>query len=448
MKNRTEYLIISIISIFFSLYITEGYLTYQQAQNYKNYKKETGKNYDKRKRIEVYEDRKKINKEVKMRVSPYNFYIDVNRDYKLYPLSGVSNSETVYCNENGYYFIFQSDRYGFNNPDTEWNIKEIEYLLVGDSFTMGACVNRPDDIGSQLRKLSNKSALNLGYAGNGPLINLATLKEYLNPNVKEVFWFHFEGNDLLDFTDELKNKILRNYLNDLNFSQNLKEKQKELDIIINLKLENTVLERDKNNKYSIDREKKIKKEIVKEIAKESLSYQLINFIKLSQLRNRKIINFLKNGIARNDRLKSDALKYFAQKRGGKTYYELIMEGSLTMPSRFEPFIDEYVAQLPVEFRKLLEMVQKLTVKNGSKLYFVYLPEHERYRNEGYKGQTIFYSSIKNIINKLEIPFIDIHEEVFKKENDPLKLFPFKLSGHYNAEGYAKIAEILYKYTAD
>ncbi len=413
MKNRTEYLIISIISIFFSLYIIEGYLTYQQAQYYKNYKKETGKNYDKRTRIEVYEDRKKINKEVKMRVSPYNFYMDVNRDYKIIPLSGISNSETIYCNENGYYFIFQSDRYGFNNPDTEWNIKEIEYLLVGDSFTMGACVNRPDDIGSQLRKLSNKSVLNLGYSGNGPLINLATLKEYLNPNVKKVFWFHFEGNDLLDFTDELKNKILKNYLNDLNFSQNLKEKQKELDEIINLKLENTVLENDRNIKNSIERERKIEIETEKEIARESLSYQLINFIKLSKLRNRKIINFFKK-------------KNQSQENSEQNT----------------------IAEPPAEFRKLLEMVQKLTVKNGSKLYFVYLPEHERYRNKGYKGQTIFYSSIKNIINKLGIPFIDIHEKVFKKENDPLKLFPFKLSGHYNAEGYAKIAEILYKYNAD
>ena len=60
----------------------------------------------------------------------------------------------------------------------------------------------------------------------------------------------------------------------------------------------------------------------------------------------------KNKIAKDDRLKSDALKYFAKKRGDKTYYELIMEGSLTMPSRFEPFIDEYtetitVAEAPV-----------------------------------------------------------------------------------------------------
>ena len=45
--------------------------------------------------------------------------------------------------------------------------KEVEYLLVGDSFTNGACVNRPDDISSILRELSKKSVLNLGYSSNG-----------------------------------------------------------------------------------------------------------------------------------------------------------------------------------------------------------------------------------------------------------------------------------------
>ena len=53
---------------------------------------------------------------------------------QILPLSGISNSETIHCNENGYYSIYQSDRYGFNNPDEEWDKKEIEYLLVGDSF--------------------------------------------------------------------------------------------------------------------------------------------------------------------------------------------------------------------------------------------------------------------------------------------------------------------------
>ena len=68
----------------------------------------------------------------------------------------LSNSETIHCNENGYYSIYQSDRYGFNNPDNEWDKKEIEYLLVGDSFTHGDCVNRPNDIQFCFKKFIKK----------------------------------------------------------------------------------------------------------------------------------------------------------------------------------------------------------------------------------------------------------------------------------------------------
>ena len=53
----------------------------------------------------------------------------------IFPLSGISNSKTIHCNESGFYSIYQSDRYGFNNPDEEWDNSEIEYLLIGDSFT-------------------------------------------------------------------------------------------------------------------------------------------------------------------------------------------------------------------------------------------------------------------------------------------------------------------------
>ena len=49
---------------------------------------------------------------------------------------------------------------------------------------------------------------------------------------------------------------------------------------------------------------------------------------------------------------------------------------------------------------------------------------------------------------MDIPFIDIHKEVFEKEQNPLKFFPFELAGHYNIEGYKKIAETIYKFTKD
>ena len=52
---------------------------------------------------------------------------------------------------------------------------KIEYLLIGDSFALGNCVNRPYDIASILRNLTKKSVLTLGYNGNGPLIEYAIL---------------------------------------------------------------------------------------------------------------------------------------------------------------------------------------------------------------------------------------------------------------------------------
>jgi hypothetical protein len=49
---------------------------------------------------------------------------------------------------------------------------------------------------------------------------------------------------------------------------------------------------------------------------------------------------------------------------------------------------------------------------------------------------------------LTISFIDLHKEVFEKEHNPLILFPFELHGHYNIEGYKKVAETIYKFTKD
>ena len=59
-----------------------------------------------------------------------------------------------------------------------------------------------------------------------------------------------------------------------------------------------------------------------------------------------------------------------------------------------------------------------------------------------------YSSVKNIVTELEIPFIDIHKEVFENEQNPLKLFPFELPTHYSIEGYKKVTETIYKFIKD
>ena len=161
----------------------------------------------------------------------YLFSGNVSKEKSLFPLSGISNSKTIHCNESGYYSIYKSDRYGFNNPDDVWDEQKINLLIIGDSFVHGACVNRPNDISSNLRNNYKLNVINLGYSSNGPLIEYATLREYYSPNIEKVVWVFFEGNDIFDLKFEKESLILRNYLNDLNFTQELKYKQEKINTL-------------------------------------------------------------------------------------------------------------------------------------------------------------------------------------------------------------------------
>ena len=223
------------IIFFFIIYSIQGYLFYtkssdkQLKEKIKIYKKETGKEFDLRNKFEVYKSYIKQKKNVSI-----VFNSEATQNIK--PLSGMSNIETIFCNENGEYAVYNSDRYGFNNPDAEWSKKDIEFLIVGNSFAQGSCVNRPNDIASVLRKLSEKSVLNLGYRYNGPLSEYAILREYLVPNVKKILWLYSEDNDLHILNKELNSSILKQYLTNENFTQNLKDKQNIINNFLNLKI--------------------------------------------------------------------------------------------------------------------------------------------------------------------------------------------------------------------
>ena len=223
----TQLFLITTITILVTIYVIEFFLILKSRKANLDFQKKIenieGYNFDKRSKLEVYKELLSKNSNTAIETQPYLYLSkEINT---IFPLSGLSNSQTLYCNENGYYSIFQSDRYGFNNPDYEWDREEITFLLLGDSFTQGACVNRPDDIASVLRTLSKEGVVNLGYAGNGPLIEYATLVEYLSPNVKNILWLYYEGNDLVNLEAELKSTFLRKYLQDVEFKQNLQTQQ-------------------------------------------------------------------------------------------------------------------------------------------------------------------------------------------------------------------------------
>ena len=368
-----EYLIITIASILFSLYCFEAYLPFKSNQKIKNreitYKEQTGRIFDNRKRSEIYKDLKKTDKDIKVIIYPYDYIKNYN---DIYPLSGISNSKTISCNENGYYSIYKSDRYGFNNPDSEWDANKKEFLIVGDSMALGDCVNRPDDIGSILRQLSNKSVLNLGYSGHNPLLEYATLREYYASGVNKVLWLYYEGNDLQGLNHKYENKFFLNYIKDLNFKQDLKARHEEINI-----LGNNILSQGIKEKRDV--------------------FKLRNFIKLFNTR------------------------YLITYKNKKVVL---------------PYSD---------FEKIIKLSKELVSRNNSKFYFVYLPEFERYKGN-YENNS--YLTVKKIIDKLGIPFIDIHAEVFKNESNPLDLFPFNSNGHYNESGYNKVARAIYRLTQD
>ena len=53
------------------------------------------------------------------------------------------------------------------------------------------------------------ATLNLGIAGDGPLMMLATMREYLDEiNPKIVLWFYCEDNDLVELLGERKTRLL------------------------------------------------------------------------------------------------------------------------------------------------------------------------------------------------------------------------------------------------
>ena len=374
------YSLILIVSTFFAFYSFETFQALSLDNYYKSkiYKKDTGKKYDHRSLLEILDDLKKKDENVTIRVFPKLWVKNSLIDF--FPLSGKSFSKTINCNENGYFSIFESDRYGFNNLDNVWDQNNTKYFLLGDSFVQGCCVDRPNDFSSTLAMLSKKNVINVGYAGNGPLLEYASLKEYYPQNVENILWFYYEGNDAKDLHSEFSNKFLKKYIDDNNFSQNLKQKQNIVDEeilkIINYKKQQLVL----NNNFK------------------KKAYQ---FIKLTNLRS--------------------------------------MMNSF-LPEKNRPPTQKLIGP---EFKKVMKLVKEFSKTNGSDLYFVYLPTFKRYKKIDNNNKN--YSKVKSVINDLDIPLIDIHELVFKKETNPLSLFPFQKEGHYNVEGYSKIANVIHEF---
>lgn len=379
--NVLNLLIVLFLSTTFSFYSFEYYLLKKKIGFIKNFNERYGQIYEERSRLEIYSSYLAKNEKVTVSIPP-SIHLTEKKNQILFPLSGISNTLTLNCNENGYFSKYFSDRYGFNNPDTVWDNNSIEFLLIGDSFSHGACVNRPFDIASNLRQLSKKNVISIGYGGNGPLIEYAALREYyINKKIKNVLWL-FTPGDLENLILESKNTILKKYLIDEEFSQNLKENQNIVDLIS---------------------KEKINLELSKQTSKISQN-KIFKFLKLYNLRLELYkVNFLS---------KSETSKILTE--------------------------DDFYL-----FFEIIEKIHKFTNKNNSKLFFVFLPQYQDFIYNNNPNQYIS-KKIEEKLNEMEIPFIELKNSVFLKQKNPLSLFPFELPGHYSIDGYKKVSEEIFK----
>ena len=95
------------------------------------------------------------------------------------------------------------------------------------------------------------------------------------------------------------------------------------------------------------------------------------------------------------------------------------------------------------FEKILINADNFVKKWDGKLYFVYLPDKERYVKKNINdSKYLNRTEVLTLVSRLNIPLIDIHSDFFMKQNDPISFFAHRIYGHYSPEGYQKISEII------
>lgn len=234
--------LLTTLSIVFAVYTVEVFLYINADNNDASTRhaerirlsKEIGIPFDTRKGREVIQDLEGQGVRAVPFVYPW-YHVDSNGldlgSQKVFPLGGISQIRTVLCNETGEWSIYDSDEYGFNNPRGLFG-KEIDILLVGDSFAHGFCVKPEESIAARMRALSQMNVVSVASGANGPLLEFATLKEYGQPlKPRYVLWMYFEENDLKDLQREQTSPFLLSY-RDGQFFQNLISKQAKIDLLL------------------------------------------------------------------------------------------------------------------------------------------------------------------------------------------------------------------------
>ncbi len=221
-QKKSFYLFIYIVLILYSLNTFLGVYSIYLDNKKNNYIKNKSGEFDDRNIFQFIEDNKVEGKSILPYLTPREFLIK-NENFML--ISAASNKNYAQCNEVGNWKVVKTDDFGFNN---NLIIDKYDILLAGDSFADGTCVAKNDEIANKL--IANDfSTYTVGFAGNGPLLSLASIVE-INKyfEFKNLVWFIYR-NDFLDLKWELSDKRLIKYFDPEFKGYDLFDNKKNLD---------------------------------------------------------------------------------------------------------------------------------------------------------------------------------------------------------------------------
>lgn len=229
--SRRTALAMTVLSLVAAAYMAEAWVRQLPAIRKRMAARRFGLPYDGRSQFEVVRDLRKQGDDAYPATFPAWQGLPA-QGTDLLPLGGISSVTTVLCNEMGQYVVYRSDEHGFHNPEGIWSSSRFDLAALGDSFTEGACVPTEQNYVELIRR-EYPATLNLGMVGNGPLLMLAGLKEFLTqarPGI--VLWFHMEGNDItFDLNREKRFPRLISYLQP-GHRQGLLDLQAESDALL------------------------------------------------------------------------------------------------------------------------------------------------------------------------------------------------------------------------
>jgi len=313
-----------------------------------------------------------------------NFLNNKIEKKEIVPFKGPINKQTLGSGEDGHRRTTYNDKYGFQNPNYVYQ-KEIDIMIIGDSFAEGVPFSEKDDIAGRIRKNGNLNAINYGISGAGPLLSLAVLSEYgsfFSP--KKVYYLFFEGNDMDDLITE-KNSFLVNYLSD--YTQNLYKNHDKVKIFL--------------EDY------------------ERIIYEILPY----KDKSNRIVKKTQNKFYENL----------------KEFLELSSLKDILFSRSFHSFKEKEDPELMVS---VLKKMKKITEGWDGEINFVYIPSWHRYNQKFSFANYSYKKKIRNLSSLSKIKFIDL-VEVFASQNiEPLNLYNFGL--HFNDKGYEIISNTIVK----